>query len=211
MALIYTLAVNAFVFAQIQKAPGDSPLFIGGGSVLPNGEPDLTGILVAEHHRDELEVDPEQAAKIQAAIEQTAQENHALTQLIFGTGIADVSQIQKTLNDHTHKLAVEIKSYLYPEQIIAAQQIAVSQYIRAYGISGFAKSVVASELDLSQEEIKSIQDKATKIEMEYKKKVAELQKQARTELVNAFPVGKRKKLLDLFQIKQPTEDHRSKQ
>lgn len=53
---------------------------------------------------------------------------------------------------------------------------------------------------MTPDEIKVLQDKATAIELTLQKKIIELQKQARIDLVNAFPADKRQKLLELFKL-----------
>ena len=108
--------------------------------------------------------------------------------------------MQKALNLASDYLASEIESYLYPTQIVAAQQIGVSEYIRANGITRFAETQLADALKMTPDEIEVLQDKATAIELTLQKKIIELQKQARIDLVNAFPADKRQKLLELFKL-----------
>ena len=108
--------------------------------------------------------------------------------------------MQKALNLASDYLASEIESYLYPTQIVAAQQIGVSEYIRANCITRFAETQLADALKMTPDEIEVLQDKATAIELTLQKKIIELQKQARIDLVNAFPADKRQKLLELFKL-----------
>ena len=187
------------VQAQVQINP-DQPNFVyGGGAYMrPNGQPDLASVLLSQSHRDQLEMDPNQQAQVLAAIRKTGEANFALGQIAINTG--NFSDLQKSQSLASNELASEIESYLYPEQVVAAQQIAVTEYIRTNGLAQFAETQVAGELNMTPDEIKRLQEKAAEIELNLRKQIAELQKQARVDLVNAFPADKRQKLLDMFKL-----------
>ncbi len=199
LTCVLVLGLVSIASAQVQINPIQPTIvFNGGNGMRPNGEPDLASVLLSQHHRDQLELDPKQQAQVLAAIRKAGEGNFALTQISINGG--NVAELQNALNVASNELAFEIESYLYPEQIVAAKQIGVSEYIRATGLDKFAETQVAGELNMTPSQIKSLQEKASKIELNLRKKIAELQKQARADLVNAFPVDKRQKLLDIFKL-----------
>lgn len=162
----------------------------------------LSSLLALPDVREELEMVDDQFAELQEAQKEISRELSKQMNEIMKGGKFDPSKAGglKELLAEQQKLAEgRIQEMLTPQQLERLRQIALRVRMKQSGAIGMLGSKEVQEaLEIDEEQLKKLKEKAKEIQEAMEEKIADLKKEAREELLDELTSKQRKKLDEML-------------
>ena len=118
---------------------------------------------------------------------QTAYRESMRTAMQEARDSGDRGQIRDVMNEKRKEMEEQMNGVLLPHQVERLEQLSVQSRIQRSGADGALESTeIRERLNLTDDQLKEIQEIASESQAELQKKVAELQKQARKKVLGAL-------------------------
>jgi Spy/CpxP family protein refolding chaperone len=190
--------------AQIVNAqPGRGGMGGGfGGGMM--GMTSGLGLTADRRVQDELELIPDQVKALEDLRQEMQEEMREMFMGMGGRGGGDREQMMREIRENMEKLNKEFDDLankeLLPHQRDRLKQLVFQSQARVGGgvSTGRIPRMIADELDITEEQQKAIEEKATKVQEELRKKIANLTKQAEEEIMSVLSPTQRSKFKELM-------------
>lgn len=178
-----------------------------------NGNVKFLNLLSDPTVLDGLDLSPDQKSIVQDSIVETSNDNQALLSEmanLMQSGVPNKeakARADSLMLANSEKLGETLTSTLMPDQLQSLKQLAFVKFAKARNGSRLISSKqVASVLDLSEDEQKTLKQKADEIEERLKQEIAELKERARQELIDELPMKKKELFKKWFVKQQPRNE-----
>jgi Spy/CpxP family protein refolding chaperone len=177
-----------------EKAPPNSPR---AGQAAPVDYDGGTGLLKVEQIQKELKLDPEQVASLLTILRETGEQMRGLYE-----GLGNLTEEERrarfeSMNEKIKEIAkstlAKVKEVLQPQQLDRLNQIKLQLQMRRGGGMVDADAVSAA-LELSDADRNKLRERERKIAEELREKIAQLQQEARAQVLETLTPEQRAKL-----------------
>jgi Spy/CpxP family protein refolding chaperone len=206
----FTLAavVIGLLCAPTLAQPGGGGFGGRGGFGGPGGG--VTGLLMSDQIREEIEITDDQLADLEAMGEEMRDQMRSMFEGMrdlspderrerFATMRDDMQDIQSQAEDRMNEI-------LLPHQVARLREINLQQQVRRGGLEGALQGELAEELGITDEQREQMVAKAQELQQEMQQKIEQLRKDAQDELMSLLTPDQRSKLDSLMGTDFEMED-----
>lgn len=168
----------------------------GGGFGGPGGG--MTGLLMSEDVRRELEITDDQLADLESMGEELRDQMRSMFE-----GMRDLSPEERrdrfaTMREDMEEIQAQaeerINEVLLPHQVARLREINLQQQVRRGGLQGALRGELAEELGITEEQREQMAAKAEELQQELQQKIEQLRKDAQEELMGLLTPEQRSKI-----------------